>query len=160
MIHRSFTAKVLLAVLATFPLHVLAQVQVQQAMPAPKPAQATKPLSSKPAVDPAAEAFGAWDKDRNGALSFPEFRAGWVQAQRMAELQARLRHQFMTVDVNDNKAIDPAEYGSLLLIKNAGKSAPQMSVFDANRDGKLEFNEYVKLVGTLAPKDSGKGAAK
>ena len=35
-----------------------------------------------------------------------------------------------------------------------------MSVFDANRDGKLEFGEYVKLVQTLSAQESGKGAAK
>ena len=126
-------------------------------------AQAAKPAAApqaRPAADPAAEAFGAWDKDRNGSLSLPEFRAGWQQVQRTAEMQARLRHQFATVDANDNGAIDPAEYGSLVLVKQAGKNAPQMSVFDANRDGKLEFAEYVKLVQTLSAQESAKGAAK
>jgi Ca2+-binding EF-hand superfamily protein len=105
------------------------------------------------------EAFKAWDKDRNGSLSLVEFRTGWQQVQRVAETQARLRHQFGMVDVNKNNAIDPAEYGSLVLVKQAGKNAPQMSVFDANRDGKLAFGEYVRLVQALAP-ESGKGAAK
>jgi Ca2+-binding EF-hand superfamily protein len=128
--------------------------QFASAQTAPaKPAQATA------AQDPAAEAFKAWDKDRNGSLSLVEFRTGWQQVQRVAEVQARLRHQFGTVDANKNNAIDPAEYGNLTLVKNAGAKAPQMSVFDANRDGKLAFGEYVKLVQTLAP-DAGKGAAK
>lgn len=128
----------------------------QQATPA-KPAAAAQ---QAPAGDPAGEAFKAWDKDHNGSLSPVEFRAGWQQVQRAAELQARLRHQFTTVDANKNGAIDPAEYGSLLLVKNAGAKAPQMSVFDANRDGKLGFGEYVKLVQALAPQDAGKGQAK
>ena len=123
---------------------------------AAKPAPATQ---ARPAQDQAADAFKAWDKDGNGSLSLVEFRAGWQQVQRVAETQARLRHQFATVDANDNGAIDPAEYGSLLLVKNAGKNAPQMSVYDANRDGKLEFGEYVKLVQALAP-EAGKAAAK
>lgn len=114
---------------------------------------------ARPAADPAAEAFTAWDKDRNGSLSLPEFRAGWQQAQRVADTQARLRHQFGVVDANKNGAIDPGEYSGLLLVKNAGKSAPQMSTFDANRDGKLGFAEYVKLVQTLAPQEA-KDAAK
>ena len=122
----------------------------QQATPA-KPAQAQ---AQAPAGDPAGEAFKAWDKDHNGSLSPVEFRAGWQQVQRVAEMQARLRHQFATVDANDNGAIDPAEYGSLLLVKNAGKNAPQMSVFDANKDGMLAFGEYVKLVQTLAPQEA------
>ena len=46
-----------------------------------------------------------------------------------------------------------------MLVKQAGKNAPQMSVYDANRDRKLEFGEYVKLVQALAP-EAGKAAAK
>ena len=114
---------------------------------------------ARPAQDQAADAFKAWDKDGNGNLSLVEFRTGWQQVQRAAELQARLRHQFGTVDANKNDAIDPAEYGNLKLVQNAGAKAPQMSVFDANRDGKLGFGEYVKLVQALAP-DAGKAAAK
>ena len=123
---------------------------------AAKPAPATQ---ARPAQDQAADAFKAWDKDGNGNLSLVEFRSGWQQVQRVADAQARLRHQFGTVDANKNNAIDPAEYGNLVLVKQAGKNAPQMSVYDANRDGKLEFGEYVKLVQALAP-EAGKGAAK
>ena len=122
------------------------------------PPQAAPP-QARPAADPAADAFKAWDKDRDGRLSLVEFRAGWQQVQRVAETQARLRHQFSTVDANRNGAIDPPEYGGLLLVKNAGAKAPQMSAFDANRDGKLAFPEYVRLVQALAPQDA-KDAAK
>ena len=125
-----------------------------------KPPAANATPQMRPAADPAADAFKAWDKDRNGSLSLVEFRAGWQQVQRVAETQARLRQQFATVDANKNNAIDPAEYGSLVLVQQAGKSAPQMSVFDGNRDGKLEFAEYLRLVQALAPKDAGKDAAK
>ena len=124
---------------------------------AAKPAPATQ---ARPAQDPAADAFKAWDKDGNGNLSLVEFRTGWQQVQRAAELQARLRHQFGTVDANKNDAIDPAEYGNLKLVQNAGAKAPQMSVFDGNKDGKLAFGEYVKLVQTLSAQESAKGAAK
>lgn len=130
------------------------QAAAQSAAAKPAPA-----AQARPAQDPAAEAFKAWDKDGNGSLSLVEFRTGWQQVQRVAETQARLRHQFTTVDANKNNAIDPAEYGTLLLVKQAGKNAPQMSMFDANRDGKLEFGEYVKLVQALAP-EAGKAAAK
>lgn len=140
-------------------LHVALVVLL--AMPASQAcAQATNAApQARPAPDPAGEAFRVWDKDRNGNLSLVEFRAGWEQVQRVAERQARLRHQFSTVDANRNGAIDPGEYGSLLLVKNAGSKAPQMSVFDANKDGKLAFPEYLKLVQTLAPQET-KGTAK
>ena len=125
-------------------------------------AQSAKPAATAtaPAADPAAEAFKAWDKDRNGSLSLVEFRAGWQQVQRVADTQARLRQQFSTVDANKNGAIDPPEYGGLVLVRQAGKNAPQMSAFDGNRDGKLAFAEYVKLVQALAPRDAGKGTTK
>lgn len=133
-----------------------AQHAAAQSAAPPKPAA---PQARPAAEDPAGDAFKAWDKDRDGSLSLVEFRAGWQQVQRAAEVQARLRHQFATVDANKNNAIDPAEYGSLMLVRQAGKNAPQMSVFDANHDGKLGFGEYVKLVQTLAP-EAGKDAAR
>ena len=133
------------------------------AHPARAQAAAAKPATPaqpRPAQDLAGEAFKAWDKDQSGSLSPAEFRTGWQQVQRVTEVQARLRHQFATVDANKNNAIDPAEYGSLMLVKQAGKNAPQMSVFDGNRDGKLAFGEYAKLVQTLSAQAAGKDAAK
>ena len=132
------------------------QAWAQAAKPVP---QSVAAAQAKPAADPAAETFKAWDRDRNGSLSPVEFRAGWQRVQRVADTQARLRHQFGVVDANGNDAIDPAEYGGLLLVKQAGNKAPQMAVFDANKDGKLAFGEYVKLVQALAPQDA-KDAAK
>ena len=132
-----------------------ARVATAQTVPAN-----VKPTQAVAAQDPAGEAFKAWDKDRNGSLSPVEFRTGWQQVQRVAEVQARLRHQFVRVDADKNGAIDPAEYSGLVLVKQAGRNAPQMAVFDANRDGKLAFGEYVKLVQTLSAKDAAKGAAK
>ncbi|GHC03517.1 EF-hand domain-containing protein [Thermomonas carbonis] len=131
----------------------------QQAAAQSAPAKPAQPAQARQAQDPAAEAFKAWDKDGNGNLSLVEFRMGWQQVQRVTETQARLRQQFATVDANKNNAIDPAEYGSLMLVRQAGKNAPQMSVFDLDRDGKLAFGEYVKLVQTLAP-DAAKAATK
>ena len=122
--------------------------------------QQGKSARSAGVVDPAAEAFRGWDKDHNGSLSLAEFRAGWQQVQRMAETQARLRHQFATVDANHSGAIEAAEYGNLVLVKNAGKSAPPLARFDANADGKLQFAEYLKLVQGMAPRAPAKGAAK
>ena len=47
--------------------------------------QGAKPAAAqaRPAADPAAEAFKAWDKDASGNLSLVEFRAGWQQVQRV-----------------------------------------------------------------------------
>lgn len=124
-----------------------------------KPATAAVPAA--PATkDMAAETFKQWDKNADGQLSLPEFRAGWQQAQAAAQLQVQLRRQFATLDANHDGAIDASEYGNLVLIKNAGKTAPPLARFDVNADGKLEFGEYLKLVEALAPKEAAKGAAK
>lgn len=120
----------------------------------------TKPVAPAPVrAQPAAGAdatFAAWDVDRNGSLSQQEFRTGWERVRRATRVQGRLRQQFDSVDANKNAAIDPAEYGNLLLIKDAGKAAPPLSSFDANKDGKLQMGEYLKLVQTLGPKETPK----
>ena len=126
-----------------------------------KPATAAATSAPAPATkDMAAETFKQWDKNGDGQLSLPEFRTGWQQAQATAQLQVQLRRQFAALDANHDGAIDASEYGNLVLIKNAGKNAPPLARFDANADGKLAFGEYLKLVETLAPKESAKGAAK
>ena len=121
--------------------------QTRPAAPAPVKAEPTG----------ADAAFSAWDVDQNGSLSPQEFRNGWEQVRRATQMEASLRKQFIAVDANKNGAIDPSEYSTLILIKNAGKSAPPLSTFDANKDGKLQLAEYFKLVQTLAPRDAAKG---
>lgn len=119
-----------------------------------------KPAAPAPVkVEPNAAdaAFAAWDVDRNGSLSQQEFRNGWEKVRRAGQLEANLRRQFLTIDSNKNSAIDPSEYSTLVLIKSAGKSAPSLSSFDTNKDGKLQFVEYITLVQTLAPKEAAKG---
>jgi Ca2+-binding EF-hand superfamily protein len=123
-------------------------------------AQQTKPMASTPvkAESTGADtAFAAWDVDHDGDLSKQEFSNGWEQVRRATELQGRLRQQFGIVDINKSGAIEPVEYTSLILVKEAGKSAPPFSTFDANKDGRLQFGEYLKLVQTLAPKEAAKG---
>jgi Ca2+-binding EF-hand superfamily protein len=124
----------------------------QQGAPAPAPAPAT----TKPAV----VMFKAWDKSGDGQLSLVEFHAGWQQVQAVAKAKAALDHQFAVIDANRDRAIDVDEYGNLLLVKGADKAAPPLARFDANRNGKLEFIEYVRLVETLAPRQEAHKDAK
>ena len=44
----------------------------------------------------------------------------------------------------------PAEYANLVLVKQAGKAAPGLATFDANKNQKLEFSEYLTVVQRLA----------
>ncbi len=104
----------------------------------------------------AAATFTRWDTDGNGVLSRAEFDKGWAAQAAVARrnaserLQSRLRGQFEAIDRNDNDAIDPGEYPHLLLVRRAGASAPPLSGFDANSDGRLQFAEYLQLVRRLA----------
>ena len=128
-------------------------VHAQQPATAAKPAVAPKP-------DLAADTFRNWDKDGSGDLSLVEFRAGWQQAQQVANVQMRLRQQFGRVDLNDDNAIDASEYAKLVLIRNAGTAAPPMARFDTNANGTLQFGEYAALVQALSTKPQPRGAGK
>lgn len=108
-----------------------------------------RPAAGAPAPDRADAAFTALDRDRNGALSKQEFKTGWREMRQIATIEARLRAQFEAIDTNRSGAIDVGEYPNLVLVKNAGASAPALSSFDANRNQKLEFGEYVALVRKL-----------
>jgi hypothetical protein len=85
---------------------------------------------------------------------------------RMAGVRNRLHQQFEAVDADGNDAIDAAEYGKLLLVEKAGKGAPPLSMFDANKDQRLQFPEYLALVRhmterrTAAPAPAAATAAK
>ena len=123
-----------------------------QPQPQPQRAQPATPASAAPR-EPAVDAtFKAWDTDHNGVLSQAEFRQGWNSVRQRAEnkVEAGLRTQFDKVDANHNGAIDAGEYGNLLLVQRAGKSAPALASFDRNGDQRLEFDEYVALIGRLA----------
>jgi hypothetical protein len=138
-----------------------AQSATPPAIAGGEPAPGAPRLPAGRAAEPRIDAlFSNWDRNHDGQLSRQEFHDGYLGVRRAGEMQARLRGQFATVDANDNHAIDPAEYGGLLLVRNAGRNAPQMSIFDGNHDGKLQFGEYLKLVRTLAPPDTGKDVPK
>ncbi|KFN50079.1 EF-hand domain-containing protein [Arenimonas composti] len=107
-----------------------------------------------PSPTPQADAaFARMDANRDGTLSRDEFRAGWVAMTRTLAARQRLRQQFDTVDANRDGGIDATEYRNLLLIREAGAAAPALAEFDADRDGKLSFGEYIEVVRKLAPRN-------
>lgn len=92
--------------------------------------------------------FNRWDKDKNKTLSMEEFRAGWGEVQQ-ANTVRKLRANFNAMDVNKSGALEQSEFSNLELIKKAGAKAPMLSAFDADKNGKLEFKEYITLIGTM-----------
>lgn len=110
--------------------------------------------AAAPQEPPADAMFRAWDSNKDGSLSKEEFRAGWagLRQRAAANAEARLRVQFDRADANDDQGIDANEYRSLLLVRRAGDAAPPLARFDASKDGKLQFEEYLVLVQELAPR--------
>jgi hypothetical protein len=161
MTHRKPTA----VAIAGICLAVAAQVACAQAAQS-TPAREAAPLRAEPSRTNADAVFAAWDADHNGALSLQEFRDGSRGMRRTAGIRGRLHGQFEAVDANGNDAIDAAEYGKLLLVEKAGKGAPPLSMFDANKDQRLQFPEYLALVRhmterrTAAPAPAAATAAK
>lgn len=145
-------ARALAAALAAL-LAVAPAAAQQQPRPAAQPAQ---PAAAQADPDALVDAtFRAWDTDQDGALSPAEFRAGWgdIRERAEAKVEARLREQFDRVDANDNGGIDAGEYPNLLLVREAakaGKPVPSLATFDANKDQRLQFDEYLKLVAHMA----------
>ena len=110
---------------------------------------AAKAPVAAPAQQATPEAmFTRWDKDKNKALSVDEFKAGWQEIQTTAALR-KLRGNFVAMDANKSGGLEAAEYANLELIKKAGSSAPMMSAFDADKNQRLDFKEYVGLVNSM-----------
>ena len=122
----------------------------------PAAAQTAAPAGSQPANGQAqaksrTEAlFGALDTNKDKVLSLPEFQAGYASVQRTIALDLRLREQFRAVDADRSGAIETGEYANLVLVKQAGAAAPGLAAFDANKNQKLEFAEYLTVVHRLA----------
>jgi hypothetical protein len=93
--------------------------------------------------------FAAWDKDGNGSLSKEEFRNGWANT-RNALAEQRLRAEFQRHDANKSGRLEASEYANLMLVKRAGAKAPAMTAFDKNKNGGLEFEEYIDFIATAA----------
>jgi len=112
--------------------------------------QQPKPQPQQPQQAGGTDAvFNAWDKDRNGMLSKEEFRNGWA-ATRSALAEQRLRAEFARHDANKSGKLEAAEYANLVLVKRAGAKAPAMTAFDTNKNGGLEFDEYIDFISAAA----------
>lgn len=95
------------------------------------------------------DVFNRWDKDKNKVLSMEEFRAGFVEVEQ-ANMLRKLHQNFVAMDSNKSNALEQNEFANLELIKKAGAKAPLLSAFDTDKNGKLEFKEYVGMIGTMA----------
>jgi hypothetical protein len=97
--------------------------------------------------------FASWDRDSSRTLSPEEFNVGWARMEQ-AVARRQLKAQFDLHDRNRSSSIDRTEYATLELIRKAGASAPAHASFDADKNGALDFDEYVAMVAALVAKPS------
>lgn len=102
-----------------------------------------------PTADGSPKVFAAMDANHDGNLSQEEFRKGYAGLRQAIALEVRLREQFQAIDADRSGALDAGEYAKLALVKQAGQTAPGLSVFDADKNRKLEFEEYLAAVRAL-----------
>jgi hypothetical protein len=114
---------------------------------------ATAPAKTGVQAGPDA-AFAAWDKDGNGTLSKDEFRAGWMATRNDLVVQ-RLHGEFERHDADKSGKIEAPNTRSSRSCSAPVQSAPAMSAFDKNKDGGLQFAEYVDFVSTTARQAAG-----
>lgn len=129
-----------------FAMAAAAPVALAQTTPAAKPATGSAPGVRR--AGSAEEVFALWDKDKNKSISLDEFKAGWNNVM-AANAITRLQAQFRSHDTDKSGFLEGGEYAALPLIKQAGASAPMMSAYDGNKDGKLDFKEYTGLVDMM-----------
>ena len=122
---------------------------------------ADPPAAAAPSADARVDAaFAAWDTNKDHLLSLAEFKAGWAALQKATAVEAGLHRQFQAMDADHSGALDAAEYSNLALVKRAGNSAPSLSAFDANKDQRLQFGEYLQLVRRLGAQAPAAGTGK
>ena len=115
-----------------------------------KPATAPAPAPAKAEVAETAEAvFQRMDTNNDKMLSLDEFKTGIEQRNR-AIILARLQAQFKSMDKNNSGTLEPTEFFQLPVVKSGGTSALTFAAVDTDKDQKINFKEYVVMVGKYA----------
>jgi Ca2+-binding EF-hand superfamily protein len=130
--------------LAVVGLAISANSVMAQSRPATAPPQ---PVNIEQGID---QMFAALDKDKNKQLSFDEFKNGVVAERKQAMLMQRLGGIFKQADKSGNGNLEPAEFNTLPGLKAAKEPKPKFADFDADKDQKLSFREYLAFVSAMS----------
>jgi Ca2+-binding EF-hand superfamily protein len=136
----------LVALAAVVALACAGAAAAQGGTPAKPAAAANKPRAATPD-----ETFALWDKDKNKSLTLEEFKAGFQMVQTQQAVR-KLHANFAAMDKNKSGSLEADEYANLELVKKAGSKAPMMSFYDGDKNGKLDFKEYLAMIEAMVKK--------
>jgi hypothetical protein len=129
-----------------------ALASVAQAQSPPAAASPAKPSSSAAPARGGTDSPEAWfasmDKDHNGQLSLPEFKAG-LELRAEAIFEQRLQAQFKAMDKDHSGFLEAGEFYALPILKSVAGTPPTLAEVDTNHDGKLDLDEYLGLLDRM-----------
>ncbi len=114
---------------------------------------AAKPAAAKPAAGKQPDItqgidqmFKAVDKDKNGSISFEEFKAAIVAERRQMMVIEQLQGNFRAADTNKNGTLNAAEFNALPVMAKLPAPKPVFATYDLNKDQAMDFREFLGFV--------------
>ena len=114
---------------------------------AAKPAAAGKQPDLTQGID---QMFKAIDKDKNGVISFEEFKAAVVAERRQMLVIEQLQGNFRAADTNKNNTLSAAEFNALPVMAKLPAPKPAFATYDLNKDQAMDFREFLAFVQQIS----------
>jgi Ca2+-binding EF-hand superfamily protein len=122
-----------------------APIMAQTAKPA-NPASAKQPDITQ-GID---QMFKAMDKDKNGVLSFEEFKTAVVAERRQMMVIEQLQNNFRAADTNKNNTLNLTEFNALPVMAKLPAPKPVFATYDLNKDQAMDFREFLGFVQQIS----------
>lgn len=141
---------------------LLASAQSASAQTAAKPGAAKPPAAAKQpdltqGID---QMFKAMDKDKNGSLSFEEFKTAVVAERRQMIIIEQLQGNFRAADTNKNGTLNAAEFNALPIMAKLPAPKPVFASYDLNKDQAMDFREFLGFVQQVSKTNAPPAPAK
>mgnify|MGYP003556475094 FL=1 len=126
---------------------LFAGAQTAGAQAAAKPGAAKPGAGKQPDITQGIDQmFKAMDKDKNGSLSFEEFKTAVVAERRQMMVIEQLQNNFRAADTNKNGTLNVAEFNALPAMAKLPAPKPVFANYDQNKDQALDFREFLGFV--------------